>query len=314
VTETKSVGIVVAIYNEEEPLPQLLGAFRTLFNAEPDYEFKVYFIENGSNDNSESILSSAISQDSRFGMIKLSRNFRMDGALTAGLQYVTEDACVLMAGDMQDPPFMISTFLRLWEQGYENIYGVITKRDKSSVVRRINSQLFYWLAGALSDNRLPKNASDFRLVDSKVYETVRDMRERNRFVRGLFAWSGFRSIGVPMVRPPRAGGDSKASTLKVIDLALKGIFAHTIYPLKIISFCGLTIFLGSLVVLLWEFSSWVLKGVPFAGYGVIVTILLLGVGGILLALGVISEYIGLIYEEVKQRPNYIVSKTFNIID
>jgi len=312
VLEKKTVGVVVAIYNEEEPLPHLISAFQELFLKEKQYDFQVYFVENGSLDKSAQIIENACAKDARFSMIQLSRNFRMDGALTAGLHYLSEDSCVLMAGDMQDPPSQISIFLRKWEDGYENVYGVVTKRNGVGLLRRFNSKLFYLLASKLTDGRIPKNASDFRLVDKKVYAAIREMDERNRFVRGLFAWAGFKSIGVPMERPLRAGGSSNASTLKTIDLALKGIFAHSIYPLRMITWFGFFIFFGALLSLVVEILQWLSSGVPFAGYGLIITILLLGFGFTTVILGIIAEYIGLIYEETKNRPNFIVSRLLQV--
>jgi len=308
----KTIGIVVSIFNEEEPLPTLIKSFQILFDKEPNYTFKVYLVENGSSDLSRSIIQGVCEQDSRFSMLVLSRNFRMDGALTAGLNYVREDACVLMAGDMQDPPEEISKFLRLWEQGYEHVYAIITKRNGTKPLRRINSKVFYLIANRVTNGRILRNVSDFRLVDRKVYEAARSLEERNRFVRGIFAWIGFNSIGVEMERPQRVGGESKASTFKVIDLALKGIFAHTLYPLKMITWSGITLLISSMFFLLFQIFRWVHNGVPFAGYGTIIALMLFGFGTIVLFLGVISEYLGLVYEEVKNRPNYIVSNKVNI--
>jgi dolichol-phosphate mannosyltransferase len=234
----------------------------------------------------------------------------MDGGLTAGLEIVSGDACVLMTADLQDPPEMIHQFLRLWEDGWENIYGVLTKREGTGPIRTMNSKLFYWVAGKLTDGRIPKNASDFRLVDKKVYETVREMSERNRFVRGLFAWVGFKSIGLPMERPPRFGGKSNAHTFGVIDLAFKGIFANSYKPLKFISISGILLSGVSFLALIPLAFLWIFKGVPFAGFGTIVSFSLLVLGFLSLMLGILSEYVGLIYEEVKARPNYIISNRY----
>jgi polyisoprenyl-phosphate glycosyltransferase len=246
-------------------------------------------------------------------LLKLSRNFKMDGGLTAGLDFISSDACILMTADLQDPPELIPQFLRKWEAGYENIYGVVSQRQGTNVIRRINSQIFYWIASKLSDGSLPRNASDFRLVDKKVYETVRKMTERNRFVRGLFAWVGFKSIGIPMIRPPRFGGVSNAHTFIVLELALKGIMANSYKPLRFISLFGLVLSIFSFFALLPMIVAWLVLGVPFAGFGTIVTLTLLGIGFQSLMLGVVSEYVGLVYEEVKKRPNFIVSdsKGFN---
>ena len=308
----KLISVIIPAYNEEECVDELANRLKKVMSMESIYEFEIFIVENGSIDSTWDKLKVISSSDSRFKIIKLSRNFRMDGGLTAGLEFVTGDACVLMTADLQDPPELISDFLRLWEQGFENIYGVITKRDGTGLIRKMNSNLFYWVAGNLTDGRIPRNASDFRLVDKKVYETVKKMDERNRFVRGLFAWVGFKSIGVPMVRPPRFGGVSNAPTLKVIDLAFKGIFANSYKPLKLITIFGLSISIFSFSSLIPLCILWLTHGVPFAGFGTLVSLAILIFGLISLMLGILSEYIGLIYEEVKSRPNFIVSEGINL--
>ena len=238
----------------------------------------------------------------------------MDGGLTAGLDYITGDACVLMTADLQDPPELIPTFLRKWEEGWENVYGVVTKRGGTGPIRRMNSVMFYWLAGKLTDGRIPRNASDFRLVDRKVYESVRLMTERNRFVRGLFAWVGFKSIGIPMERPARFGGVSNAHTFKVLYLAFKGIFAHSYKPLRLITTFGVFLSFVAFFSIVPLLFLWIFAGVPFAGFGTLVSLVLLVVGVLSLMIGILSEYVGLIYEEVKSRPNYIVSEKIGLND
>ena len=304
----KLISLIIPAYNEEDCVDELFTRLKNIFETEPQYDFEVVIVENGSLDSTWAKLQNIAGQDSRFKILKLSRNFRMDGGLTAGLDYIKGDACVLMTADLQDPPELIPQFLRYWEQGFENIYGVITKREGTGPIRTMNSKLFYWLAGKLTDGRIPRNASDFRLVDKKVYVAVKGMTERNRFVRGLFAWAGFNSIGVPMERPPRFGGVSNAHTLKVLDLAFKGIFAHSYKPLRLITVFGFILSALSFISILPLFFLWLFVGVPFAGFGTLVGLFLLVFGIVSLMLGILSEYVGLIYEEVKARPNYVVSE------
>ena len=304
----KLISIIIPAYNETDCVDELARRLKLIFDAESTYNFECVIVENGSLDDTYEKLLKIHESDSRFKILKLARNFRMDGGLTAGLSYVTGDACVLMTADLQDPPELIPDFLRLWEQGYENVYGIVTERQGTGPIRTFNSKAFYWLANMLTDGRVTKNASDFRLIDKTVYETVRAMDERNRFVRGLFSWVGFNSIGVPMVRPPRHGGVSNAHTFKVLDLAFKGIFAHSYKPLRLISVIGMLVSLGAVLTTIWLAIQAIAFGVPFSGYGTIMCTLLLGIGIITLLLGVIGEYLALIYEEVKRRPNYIVSK------
>jgi dolichol-phosphate mannosyltransferase len=238
----------------------------------------------------------------------------MDGGLTAGLSSASGDAAVLMAADLQDPPELIHEFLRKWEEGYEIVYQIVTDRQGTGPIRRMNSQLFYWVAGIMTDGRIPRNVSDFRLVDRKVYETVNVMQERNRFVRGLFAWVGFSAVGVEADRAPRTGGVSGAHTFGVIDLAFKGIFAHSYKPLRLISLFGLTLSALSFLAIIVFAFRFLVEGVPFAGFGTIVCLFLLMFGFLFTMLGIVSEYVGLIYEEVKQRPNFVVRTKVGLDD
>lgn len=308
-TKRKLISIIVPAYNEEDCVEELSRRLQQVFAANPRYDFEALIVENGSTDRTWELLQRIHEADSRFKVVRLSRNFGMDGGITAGLKNALGDAAVIMTADLQDPPELIPSFIEKWEEGFENIYMVVTKRGSTNIVRRINSRAFYWIAGRLTNNRIPKNASDFRLVDRRVYEVVRSMDERNRFVRGLFAWVGFKSIGVEAERPPRYGGASKAYSLHVIELALKGIFAHSNLPLRFITYVGLTLSVVSIVGLVVLTAMWVIFGVPFAGFGTIVGVSLLAFGLLSLMIGVMAEYVGMIYEEVKQRPNFIVSDT-----
>lgn len=304
----KLISIIIPAYNEEECVDELAARLKTLFASESQYDFEAIIVENGSIDSTWEKLQKIASADPRFKILKLSRNFRMDGGLTAGLDYIKGDACVLMTADLQDPPELISEFLRKWEAGWENIYGVVTKRGGTGPIRTFNSKMFYFVADKLTDGRIPKNASDFRLVDKKVYLAIKSMTERNRFVRGLFAWAGFNSIGIPMERPPRFGGVSNAHSFKVIDLAFKGIFAHSYKPLRLITVFGIVLSAISFLTIIPLAIIWITSGVPFAGFGTIVSLFLFVLGILSLMIGILSEYIGLIYEEVKARPNYVVSE------
>ena len=306
------ISIVIPAYNETDCVDELARRLQAVMAAEPAYDFEVVIVENGSIDDTWEKLVKIHDGDPRFKVVRLARNFRMDGGLTAGLAHISGDAAVLMTADLQDPPELIRAFLRKWEEGYENVYMVVSERQGTGPLRTFNSKAFYWLAGKLTDGRIPRNASDFRLVDRKVYETINQMEERNRFIRGLFAWVGFQSIGIEHERPPRFGGESKAYSLKVLDLAFKGIFAHSYVPLRLITITGFVVSALSFLTLFVLAVRFVLFGVPFAGYGSIVGFTLLLFGILFTMIGVVSEYVGLIYEEVKQRPNYVVRERVGV--
>ena len=308
----KLITIIVPAYNEEVCIEELARQLTAVFAVNDRYDFETLIIENGSVDRTWEILQTINARDPRFKVIRLARNFRMDGGITAGLDYATGDAVVFMTADLQDPPELITEFIKKWEEGYENIYMHVLKRRGTGPIRSFNSQAFYWLAGKLTDNRIPKNVSDYRLLDRKVYEAVRNMKERNRFVRGLVAWVGFKSIGVEAERAERFGGVSNAHSLKVIDLAFKGIFSHSYIPLKLITLTGVVLSLASFVSIVVFVNVWLFVGVPFAGFGTIVSIAVLAFGTLTFMLGIIAEYLGLIYEEVKGRPNFIVSDVLGV--
>ena len=308
----KLITIIVPAYNEEACIEELARQLTAVFAVNDRYDFETLIIENGSVDRTWEILQTINARDPRFKVIRLARNFRMDGGITAGLHYAMGDAVVFMTADLQDPPELITEFIKKWEEGYKNIYMHVLKRRGTGPIRSFNSRAFYWLAGKLTDNRIPKNVCDYRLLDRKVYEAVRDMKERNRFVRGLVAWVGFKSIGVEAERAERFGGVSNAHSLKVIDLAFKGIFSHSYIPLKLITMTGVVLSLTSFVSIAVFTYVWVFIGVPFAGFGTLVSVVVLAFGTLTFMLGIIAEYLGLIYEEVKGRPNFIVSDVLGV--
>jgi dolichol-phosphate mannosyltransferase len=310
--ERRSIDVIVPAYNEADCIEELVRRLRAVFDSEPAYEWRAIIVENGSSDATWELLRPLADSDQRICAVRLARNFRMDGGLTAGLDHATADAVVFMTADLQDPPEAIPTFVREWERGAHNVYGRVTERRGTGPIRRMNSHLFYWLADNLSDGLLTRNASDFRLMDRALYETVRRMDERNRFMRGLVAWAGFESVAVPVARPPRFAGESKAHTFQVLSLASKGIFAHSYKPLRLITIVGFLACFAAAVALVVLVINAFAQGVPFAGFGTIVAMLLLIFGLLALMLGVIAEYIALIYEEVKRRPNFVVQETLGI--
>jgi glycosyltransferase involved in cell wall biosynthesis len=308
----KTVDIVIPAYNEEDCVEELARRLKILFDKESRYAWRAIIVENGSTDKTWDLLEKIAKGDERFSIIQLSRNFHMDGGLTAGLEFVTADAVVFMTADLQDPPEAISDFLFVWEQGVHNVYGRVSERIGTGPLRKFNSQAYYLLANKFTGGLITRNASDFRLMDRKLYETVRNLDERNRFMRGLVAWAGFTSQAVPVSRPPRFGGESKAFSIPVFGLAVRSIFAHSYFPIRAISIVGFLSSFVAVITFLIMLGVWLTKGVPFPGFGSIMTLVLFIFGTLTLILGVLAEYIGLIYQEVKRRPNYVVQETRNI--
>ncbi|HEY5541342.1 MAG TPA: glycosyltransferase family 2 protein [Coriobacteriia bacterium] len=308
----KLISVVTPAYNEQDNIPELTRRLQAVFSANPSYDFEVIVVENGSSDATYERLVESNAADPRFKALQLARNFGADGGVTAGLAHATGDAAVIMCADLQDPPELITEFIEAWERGYENVYQIVTKREGTNWVRRMNSQLFYWLINAMTGGLFPRNVSDFRLVDRRVYSTINDMHEHNRFMRGMFNWAGFRSIGIEHARPPRFAGKTKANTRTVLALAIKGILSYSYVPLRVITYMGMGVSVFAFLFLIYIVIRAEFFGVPFAGYGTIMGVMLLMFGFLFTMLGVVAEYVGLIYEEVKQRPNYVVREKIGL--
>jgi glycosyltransferase involved in cell wall biosynthesis len=303
----KLISIVVPAYNEGECVDELARRLSLVFEAERErYDFEVIIVENGSVDDTYEKLLRIREADPRFTVIQLSRNFLMEGGMIAGLDHAKGDACVIMCADLQDPPELIHEFLRLWEQGYENIYQVVTSREDNSLFRRAAAQTFYWTMDKFSDSPSPRNASDFRLIDRTVYEAFNALTERNRMVRAAWGWLGFRSIGVEHERPPRFGGNTNFKILTTADFAYRGILASSFKLIKLFPMLGFTLSLLSILALVVIVVQALFFGVPFPGFGTLAALLVLLFGFLFFLMGILGEYVGMIFTETRGRPLYVV--------
>jgi glycosyltransferase involved in cell wall biosynthesis len=307
VSVKKKVTIVTCAFNEEECIDELARRLFAIFDSLPQYDFEVIAVENGSHDRTLERMQAVRQADKRFKIVKLARNFGLDGGFAAGLDAADGDAVVLMAADLQDPPEILPAFIEKWSAGYYNVYGVVANRPTASRLRRWNSALFYWLIGKLSEDPLPANARDFRLLDRQVYEQVRAIRDPHPFHRGLAAWTGFPSIGVSFDQPPRFGGETKASSRGVSEFAVRSIFSQSMTPLRVMPVFGLLLVAISLASFIGLAINSLVNGVPFPGFGTILSVVILMFGVTFLFLSIIGIYVGLIFEQVRTRPNYIVS-------
>jgi len=306
----QTVDIITSAYNEEECISELFLRLQAVFKLEKNYSFSVIVIDNGSTDTTWNKISNFALENKGVTAISMAKNFSLDAAFTCGLDLASSDLAIIMTSDLQDPPEQISNLLRKYEEGFDQVLAKITRRDSVPFVRRILSKLFYRIAGSMTEGMLPNSVSDFRLVNRKTYEAIRQLRESHRFLRGLSAWVGFKTAIIEIERPPRFAGDSKwlnVSLGKVVLEASRSIFAYSSKPLMWLSYFGGALSVVSLFLLVISTTAWILFGVPFAGYGTLVGIISLGFSITMLAFGIISQYIGLIYEEVKQRPIYIIS-------
>lgn len=308
----KTIQIVIPSYNEEGNIKELYFQLINVINLNKNYQFSILFIENGSTDKTYDEILQLTKTDNKVKMLKLSRNFKMDGAIAAGLDSFDGDAAIIMTANLQDDPKIISEFIQKWEEGYEQVYGIVSQRPGKSFIRKFNSRLFYKIVNKFSDSLIPENVSDFRLIDKKVVDAVKNLNEVNRFYRGFFSWVGFKSIGVKFIRQKRFSGESHAKTFPVLNFAIRGILAFSTKPLRISIIVTLITSFLSITILFYQIFNWVRSGVPFDGFGTLVGILLLFFSLIFLILSILSEYLGLIYEETKQRPHFIISEKINI--
>jgi dolichol-phosphate mannosyltransferase len=303
----KKISIVTPAYNETECVDELARRLTIVFEQMDDrYEFEVIIVENGSKDDTYEKLLRIHAADPRFKILQLSRNFMFEGAVTAGLELASGDAVIIMVSDLQDPPELIPEFVREWENGYDIVYGIVKRRSDESFVRVAGTKAFYWLINRLSDQAVPRDVSDFRIVDRRAYEALNSMPERNRMLRAMWAWLGFRTLGIPHDRPPRHGGQSTYSFARWSKFAVRGIVTSSYAPLKVIPAFGLILAILSMGLLIGFVVRWFTRGVPFDGFGTIVALMLLLFAFVFVFLGVLSEYIGMIFEEVRRRPSYVV--------
>ena len=306
-----TVEVITSAYNEEECLPELFSRLEKIAKAEGEYSFRFIVIDNGSTDRTWNIIKERQQSDSRYTGIRMSRNFPLDAAFTCGLDNASADLAILMTSDLQDPPECIPSLLRTRELGYEQVLVKVVDRGTVPAVRRLLSNIFYRLANLMTGGMLPESVSDFRLVTKKCYEAIRSLRESHRFLRGLGSWVGFKTTFIEIKRPPRFAGESKwlgVSLIRTILLGFQSIFAYSTLPLAWISIFGVLTSLLSALSLIGLIIVWLVFGVPFAGFGSIVAAILLGFSITILVLGIISQYLGLIYEEVKRRPLYLVEE------
>ncbi len=303
--EAVDLSVVIPVYNESENIRILLEKLLPVL-ARCAASFEVIFVDDGSRDDTYLQLVKAHAQEPRVKALALSRNFGKEIAIAAGLDYARGAATVIMDADLQHPPEMIETFVSFWRQGYKNVYGQRTDRTADSRLRRLLTQRFYKLFESFGETPLPEGAGDFRLLDAQAVAALRTMREQARFSKGLYAWIGFKSIGVPFDVAPRAYGSSKFSYRKLTRFALDGLMSFSNAPLKVWSYIGTFISGMALASAVYFVGETILFGVDVPGFASLIVSVTFLAGIQLLSLGILGEYIGRIFAEVKRRPLYLV--------
>ena len=309
----KKISLVIPMYYEEQVAEECYRRTRNVLKSIEEYDYEIIFINDGSKDKTLEILETIAKEDNKVKVISFSRNFGHQSAVTAGLKYATGDAIIIIDADLQDPPELIPDMLKYWENGYDVIYGKRKKREGESAFKLLTAKVFYETLNKLSDVEIPKDTGDFRLVDKKVVDVVNNLPEHNKFLRGLFSWVGFRQYAYEYERKERFAGKTKYPLKKMMKLAKDGIFSFSTKPLKIVGGLGIVSVIISIAILIYAILSYAYSwnNLTPGWTSIMCTITFLG-GVILLSLWMIGEYIGRIYEETKQRPQYIIEKTINI--
>lgn len=300
----KLVSILVPAYNEEEVLPLLYERLVNLMNSVPNYDFEVLLVNDGSTDNTFSIMKDLRKKDKRFCYLNLSRNYGKEIAMIAGFDYIKGDCTVIIDADLQDPPELIPQMLNFWEQGYDDVYARRKTRKGETFLKKFTSKMYYRTLQSVTKIKIQKDTGDFRLLDRRCVEALKQMRESERYTKGLYSWIGYNKKEILYDRPPRAKGKTKYNYRTMINLSLDGLTSFTTAPLRWSVLTGLFVSSIAFIYMLVIIFKTIFLGVDVAGYAsTMVVILFLG-GLQLIFLGIIGEYLGRAFYESKGRPLY----------
>ena len=306
----KTISILIPCYNEEKSLPLLYPELCKLMDSMPNYGWELMFVNDGSKDDTLNVLKQLRVLDSRVNYVDLSRNFGKEIAMLAGFDYVTGDCMVIIDADLQHPPTLIPEMLQLWEKGYDDVYAKRKSRGKESWLRKKLSLQFYKILQSSSRFDVLQNVGDFRLLDRSCINALKQIREKERYTKGMYCWIGFKKKEIEFEQGDRIAGVSSWNYKQLFSLAIDGITSFTNVPLRISTVVGFLVSLGAFIYMFYVFFKALFFGEAVQGYPTIV-ILILFLGGVqLLSIGIIGEYLGRIYNETKNRPNYIV-REFN---
>ncbi|MEA4968476.1 MAG: glycosyltransferase family 2 protein [Bacteroidaceae bacterium] len=306
----KKVSLLIPAYNEEKVLQLLYQRIKAIIDNLNQYEWEVLFINDGSRDSTLAVLYSIRNQDNRINVLDLSRNYGKEVAMLAGFDYVKGDAVIILDADLQDPPELIPQMLEQWELGYDDVYAKRNSRKGETFIKKKTSQLFYKILQKSTDIPIQLNTGDFRLLDKSCVKALKQIREANRYTKGMFSWIGYNKKEILFDRDPRAAGETKWNYLKLFSLAIEGITSFTTKPLRISTFIGGIISVLSFIYAIYMLYDTIVYGNDVKGYpSLLVTILFLG-GIQLLSLGILGEYIARIFIETKNRPTYF-ARTYN---
>ena len=308
----KKISLIVPVYYEEKVVNECYKRLTEVLQNLENYDYEIIFINDGSKDRTLELLEEVASKDNKIKILSFARNFGHQAAVTAGLKHISGDAIVIIDADLQDPPESIPEMIKLWEEGNQIIYGKRKTRKGESAFKILTAKMFYKTLNALSDVEIPKDTGDFRLVDRQVVDVINTFPEHNKFLRGLWSWVGFKQLPYEYERKERFAGETKYPLKKMVKLAADGIISFSTKPLKFVGVLGLFSILISICIMLYAIISFVFKlNNLTAGWTSLMVAITFFAGTQLLSIWIISEYMARIYEESKNRPQYIIEKKIN---
>ena len=307
----KTISILIPAYNEELVLDKLFTRLGNLANDNKDYDFEFLFVNDGSKDKTLQIIKDYAEADDRVSYINLSRNFGKEIGMIAGFDYVTGDATVVIDADLQDPPELIPEMIKLWEEGYDDVYAKRKSREGESWFKKFTSKMYYKTLQRVTHVPIQEDTGDFRLLDRRVVEAIKQFRDTQRNAKAIFSWVGFNKKEILYDRDERVAGETKWSYPKLINLAIDGITSFTTAPLRLSTYIGAMVAFIAFVYLLYIVFRTIFFGIDLAGYPSTIAIILFLGGVQLLSLGIIGEYVGRIFNETKQRPLYLIEEYHN---
>jgi dolichol-phosphate mannosyltransferase len=308
------LSIIIPCYNEEVVLRTTYERLTKVLHGMSEQDYELIFVNDGSVDQTQLILNQLLKQDPHVRGLLLSRNFGHQIAVTAGLEQATGDAVVVIDADLQDPPEVIPEMVKRWREGNDVIYGIRRARDGESKFKLWTAKVFYRLINRLSDTKMPLDAGDFRLLDRKVVEVIKAMPERARFLRGMVSWAGFRQVSISYDRAARHAGDSKYPFRKMVHFAMDGIISFSLVPLKLAIWTGFLAIWIAVAGIIVAIVDRLLDNNLIRGWASLFVAVLFMAGVQLVSLGIIGEYLGRIYTEVKRRPLYVVQERLGFAD
>lgn len=302
----KRVSIIIPCHNEESNLTLLYKELSSFINSQPQYDWQILLIDDGSKDNTFEIMKQIREKDLRFCYIRLSRNFGKENAMLAGFDYTQGDCCIIMDADLQHPINVIPEMLYLWQKGYDDVYAKRKNRGKESWMRKNLSLSYYKLLQKMANVDILPNVGDFRLLDRKCIDSLKELRESQRYTKGLYCWIGYKKKEVEFEQGDRTQGVSSFNYRKLFNLAIEGITSYSIAPLRIATLLGITISVFAFIYMCYIFFKTIILGEPVHGFPTLIIVILFLGGVQLLSLGIIGEYLGRIFLETKHRPVYLI--------